>query len=287
MRERVSMEIVKTEFDVGAVTVRGLPSEAETALATALKQLRESGGVIVRAADLLGSAIGPAASVGLRRLNVPPALVGKAQALAAAALRRAFDLAIVGVRRRGARTARLGRGGGRIVAAASGAIGGFAGLSGFLPDVMLTTLLIMRRIAAVAVEEGEDLTTEDARAACLQVFAFDTAEPARLNGQSITDREWGEPEVRYWTARFLLQGQPIVLLISEIAASYGLRVSQKLALQAVPLVGAAGGALVNSVFLDHYEKLARAHFTIRRLERVHGSSLIRSAWKELSAGAAS
>ena len=75
----------------------------------------------------------------------------------------------------------------------------------------------------------------------------------------------------------LLQGRPLVMLMSEAAAAYGVRISQKLALQAVPLIGAAGGALVNGAFMAHYEGLARAHFTIRRLERTYGEAAIHEA----------
>ena len=78
----------------------------------------------------------------------------------------------------------------------------------------------------------------------------------------------------------LLQGRPLVMLMSEAAAASGVRISQKLALQAVPLIGAAGGALVNGAFMAHYEGLARAHFTIRRLERTYGEAMIREAAAE-------
>ena len=274
------MEILKPEFAGSALTLRELPPEERAALKAAMKRLRASRGVVVRAADLLASTLGPAATVGLRHLSIPPALVGKAQALAEAALRRAFNLAVVGVRPGRRLRARLGDRMGRVAAATSGAVGGFAGLSGFLPDVTLTTLLIMRRIAAIAVEEGEDLSTEEARAACLEVFAFDAGEPASVHGQPSAEGE-GDAEIRYWTARLVLQGRPLVLLLSEIAGTYGLRISQKLALQAVPLIGAAGGALVNSAFLDHYQTLARVHFTIRRLERTYGPSSVRAAWNEV------
>ena len=235
---------------------------------------------MVRAADLLASTLGPAATVGLRHLSLPPALVGKAQALAEAALRRAFNLAVVGVRPGRRLRARLGDRVGRATVAASGAVGGFAGLSGFLPDVTLTTLLIMRRIAVIAVEEGENLSTEDARAACLEVFAFDAGEPSSLRGPQA--RRAGRATRRSATGRraSCSRADRSYLLLSEIAASYGLRISQKLALQAVPLIGAAGGAVVNSVFLDHYQTLARVHFTIRRLERTYGSGSVRTAWDE-------
>ncbi len=84
-----------------------------------------------------------------------------------------------------------------------------------------------------------------------------------------------DAEISYWSARLVLQGRPLVMLFAEIASRYGVQVSQKFVLQAMPLVGAAGGALVNSVFLQHYRGLAQMHFTIRRLERRHGPDLVR------------
>lgn len=81
----------------------------------------------------------------------------------------------------------------------------------------------------------------------------------------------------YWGARLLVQGRPLVLIVSEAAASYGIRLSQKFALQIMPLVGAAGGALVNAAFMNHYESLARVHFMIRRLERQYGVAAVRAA----------
>ncbi len=183
--------------------------------------------------------------------------------MATFALRRAFAAAVIGLPAAGSR-ARLEAHSSRAAAAASGALGGFAGLAGFLPDVTLTTLLIMRRIAAIAVEEGESTKDPDTRAACLEVFA--------LGGAS--DEAGEAADAGYWSARLMMQGRPLVMLLSEAAAAYGLRLSQKLTLQAIPLVGAAGGAVVNGAFMAHYEGLARAHFTIRRIERTYGAQAV-------------
>src|SRR5690242_1002053 len=159
------VEILQDTPAAGSLAVRALPPEEYQALRQAAAQLRRSRGVVVRAADLLAGILGPVASLGLRRLSVSPVLVGKAQALAEAALRRAFDVAILGVQAE--RRSRIGLGdrGSKLFAAASGVVGGFAGVGGFLPDVTIVTLLIMRRIAVIAAEEGEDLSQPDARAA--------------------------------------------------------------------------------------------------------------------------
>jgi len=255
---------------MGELVMTELPEVARAELEAARARLRGSRGLVVRASELVAGVVGSAATFGLRRLRPPPALQSRARGLAEVALRRAFDVAVVGMPPSGLR-ARLEARTSRAAAAASGAVGGFVGMLGFLPDVTVTTLLIMRRIAAIATEEGEDLADPATRAACLEVFAF---------GSGSLDEPWEEgeePELGYWSARMLLQGRPLVMLMSEAAAAYGVRISQKLALQAVPLIGAAGGALVNGAFMAHYEGLARAHFTIRRLERTYGEAAIHEA----------
>ena len=186
------------------------------------------------------------------------------QGVAEAALRRAFDVAVLRLERAGeqARSKRLA---GPLVVM-SGAVGGFVGLGGFVPDAAVTTLAIMREIARIAQEEGESLDDPDTRAACLQVLALHT--PG--SGDA-------EPEMGYFSARMVLQGRPIAMLLTEAASRLGMNLSQKFALQAVPVMGAIGGAAVNGAFLAQYRELARAHFTVRRMERVFGAEAVRAA----------
>ncbi|MEM9825426.1 MAG: EcsC family protein [Planctomycetota bacterium] len=76
-----------------------------------------------------------------------------------------------------------------------------------------------------------------------------------------------------------LTAPPLVKLLSSIGGKFGVVVSQKMTAQALPVIGAVGGALINSYFIAHYQELARAHFAIRRLERDHGSDAIQAAWR--------
>ena len=48
--------------------------------------------------------------------------------------------------------------------------------------------------------------------------------------------------------------------------------TQKVAAQTLPVVGALGGAAVNYAFIEHFQEVARGHFTVRRLERVYGKN---------------
>jgi len=57
--------------------------------------------------------------------------------------------------------------------------------------------------------------------------------------------------------------------------------SEKAAAQAVPIIGAAGGAILNWLFISHYQQMAKGHFTIRRLERLYPSQLVEARYRAL------
>jgi hypothetical protein len=52
-------------------------------------------------------------------------------------------------------------------------------------------------------------------------------------------------------------------------------VPQKAAAQAVPVIGAAGGAAVNVLFINHFQDMARGHFIVRRLGRTYSADMVR------------
>jgi hypothetical protein len=239
---------------------------ARAELAAAVARLERGRGLVVRLADLLGGAVGMAGRLGLARLGMNATVRRKFAGVAEAALSRAYDLAIVGLgtgESLGALEPRR-RGMTRAAVIASGAASGFAGLAGFIPDATFTTLCIMRDIARAALAEGEDLSSEEARRACLEVFAFRT------------EAGGDESELGYFSARLVFQGRPVAMLLADAASRYGLVLGEKFSLQAAPIVGAVAGATLNAAFLEHYRQLAAAHFAIRRLERVHGRDEVRA-----------
>jgi EcsC protein family len=59
-------------------------------------------------------------------------------------------------------------------------------------------------------------------------------------------------------------------------------VTQKVAAQALPVVGALGGAAVNYAFIEHFQEVARGHFTVRRLERLYGPDEIRTEYDRIA-----
>jgi hypothetical protein len=61
-------------------------------------------------------------------------------------------------------------------------------------------------------------------------------------------------------------------------------VTQKVAAQTLPLVGGLGGAAVNYAFIEHFQDVARGHFTVRRLERIYGKEKVRSEYDLIAGG---
>ena len=80
----------------------------------------------------------------------------------------------------------------------------------------------------------------------------------------------------------VVKGAPVLVrLIESIAARFGIVVQEKFALELFPVIGAASGALINAVFIEHFQSVARGHFTVRRLEQRHGAEEVRRVYETL------
>ncbi|MCC5875288.1 MAG: EcsC family protein, partial [Candidatus Sumerlaeia bacterium] len=158
-----------------------------------------------------------------------------------------------------------------------GGVGAF-GLGALAVELPISTTIMLRSIADIARSEGEDLRHIDARLSCIQVFA--------LGGATESDDAM---ESSYWASRAAMGklvteaarhvaekgvskagAPPLVRLVSAVAARFQIPLTQKVAAQAIPLVGAVGGAGINLLFIDHFQDMARGHYTVRRFERTHG-----------------
>jgi hypothetical protein len=177
----------------------------------------------------------------------------------------------------------------QLAAAASGAVGGALGLAALPVELPISTTILLRSIAEIAREEGEDLSAPNAALACVEVFALggQTDGEAALESGYFAVRAALAKSVSD-SARFVAtegltaQSAPVIArLISQIAARFGVVVSEKLAAQAAPILGAIGGAAVNAAFADHFQTLARGHFIVRRLERQHGPSVVAFEYQRL------
>ncbi|QNT77344.1 EcsC family protein [Entomobacter blattae] len=256
MQEKPSNDASHKELTESSLTVEDL-----SALEKALEDVEQRRNVLVRLADLMGGAVGHMASLGMQGISMAPAVQKKLQGVVQSSLSRAFDVAVIGVKHGGKKSpAKWREPFVHAAVVASGVAGGFVGAPGLVPDIGFTTLTIMREIARIAQEEGEDLKDPETRRACLEVFAL----------RSLNQKDSSEREIGFFSARTLLRGRPLIMLVSEVAGHYGLALSRKISLQMTPIAGALCGAALNAAFLAHYKALARAHFVIRRLERERG-----------------
>ena len=177
-----------------------------------------------------------------------------------------------------------------MAAATSGAIGGAFGMAALGIELPLSTTIILRSIADIAASEGEDPRHIDTRLACLVVFALgspkddrdNAAESAYFAARSALATAVTEASKHLAQKGLAKGGSPaLIRLIGLIAARFGIVVSEKTAAQMVPIIGAAGGALINTLFIGHYQDMARGHFIVRRLEKIHGAEPIRIAYEKI------
>jgi hypothetical protein len=262
--------------ELSAVCFSDLDREA---LAAAVRRL-ENPSLAGRLAALAGK------PVALMQSALPTTASTAVAKLTKNALERALDVALFSLRNRritGGRKLHSG------LACTSGAIGGAFGLMALAVELPVSTTIMLRAIAAIAQAEGENLADPRTGLACLEVLA--------LGGP--TADETGV-EADYFAVRALLarglveiaelaldksairEGAPfLVRFLTQVASRFGVVVSQKVAAQAVAVVGAVGGAAVNLAFIEHFQDVARGHFTVRRLERAYGIDAVRREYDRI------
>ncbi|PKL94865.1 MAG: hypothetical protein CVV18_07585, partial [Gammaproteobacteria bacterium HGW-Gammaproteobacteria-8] len=141
----------------------------------------------------------------------------------------------------------------------------------------------------IAAGQGEDLALPEVRLQCLQVLALggpsptdDAAETGYFGARVALSRAVSEAAAHLARHGMSSGAAPaLVRLISQLGARFSIVVSQKAAAQAVPVVGALGGAWLNRIFIDHFQAVARGHFTVRRLERAWGADQVREQYRLL------
>ena len=248
------------------------------------KAILENPGLAARISHVLGRPI----EQGYKML--PSGWQGIIHKAARAALTAALHTAVRTLGPRGANDSKAsGERLHKFLVGASGGIGGAFGLVSLPVELPVSTTLMLRSIADIARSEGHDLRQPATQMACLEVFALG----GRTSADNATDSA-------YWAVRTALaravseaatylaergvmeKGAPAVLrLVTAIAARFGVVVSEQAAAKAVPVVGAAGGAVINVLFMNHFQDMARGHFIVKRLEAKYGTAEVESAYLRL------
>ncbi|MBK0402076.1 EcsC family protein [Adhaeribacter sp. BT258] len=231
------------------------------------KTLLENPGLAIKIANLVGMPLDKVLE------NLPGKLNQKMEGVIQAALRKAADTAALSLQNAPGKTSSDKWH--KLSAAVTGGLGGIFGVAALAVELPVSTAIMMRSITDIARSEGEDISQEATRLACIEVFAF--------GGSSPND---DAAEFGYYGVRAALaisakkEGATILAkVIAVVAKRFSATVAQKVSAQAVPIIGAAGGAFINTIFMDHFQDMARGHFIIRRLERTYGNEAIRELYQ--------
>lgn len=161
---------------------------------------------------------------------------------------------------------------GRMAAAmASGALGGAGGLATALAELPVSITMILAAIRAEAREAGFDPDDPAIRAECIRVFGAGSPLAAD-DGINTT----------FLSARLTLTGPAVHRMLAAVAPRLAAAMGQKLAAQAVPVIGAATGAALNAAFLGYYRDMARIRFGLMRLSVLHGAERILADFRDLA-----
>jgi hypothetical protein len=272
----------------------------QMALERALRELERTS-LAIRLSAILGRQAGAFGSI------LPGNIAGIANRAAEAALRRGLDFALQSLAGKPLRDRRRMH---KSIAVLAGAAGGAFGIASLPIELSFSTTIMLRSIADIGRSEGQDLSDPRTALACLEVFALggragsNQAFPVSdKEDQDSISKDGAILETGYFAVRAILAksvteaasylagrgavrevAPALVRLVAQIGSHFGAAVSQKLIAQSVPLLGAAGGAAINYAFADHFQTIARGHFTVLRLERRYGARMIRTEYERIRNG---
>lgn len=233
-----------------------LPGPIEAEITRLAADFRRANGPVMSLVNRLGG--GFERQMGL----IPDAYRGQIEAVVARAL--AASYAVAG---QGDRLPEAGARGRLAVAMATGAAGGAGGIATALAELPLTITLILNAIRAEARAAGFDPDSPAIKAECIRTFG--AGSPLESDDGINTS---------FLSARLTLTGPAVQKIVATVAPRLAAAMGQKLAAQAVPVLGALAGAGLNAAFLNYYREMARIRFALLRLGQVHGGADVLTAF---------
>ncbi|HET9241204.1 MAG TPA: EcsC family protein [Oligoflexus sp.] len=176
--------------------------------------------------------------------------------------------------------------------AVTGAVGGLFGVLALPVELPISTTMILRGISDVAAHWGMDLEDPNIQLQCLYVFtlgSMQSTEDDTADSNYLASRLAFEQMIRTASAYMAKKSAKEILrafdtgaapalvkLITRIARSFELALTEKLVAESVPLIGAIGGATINALFCDYFVAAARYHFGLLHLEQKHGKGAVQA-----------
>jgi hypothetical protein len=220
-----------------------------------------AGGALLRLVNKLGGGIEA------QMARLPDGVRDEIERAVTAALIRAH-----GVAGAGRYAPDLGPNGSRFAAMATGALGGAAGLAGSLVELPLTITVMLHAIRSEALAAGYDPDDPAVRLSCVEVFA--AGSPLHSDDGVNT---------AFLSARMAVAGGGFQRILAVIVPRLSVVLGEKLALQAVPVIGAVTGAALNAMFLNYYREMARIRFRLLRLAESHGAEAVLTGFSRAQA----
>ncbi|CAA6802286.1 MAG: Staphylolytic protease preproenzyme LasA [uncultured Sulfurovum sp.] len=252
-----------------------------------VKKILENPSFAMKASNYIGRPI----ELGLEKINSE-----KLTKITEKALHKSLDLAISSLNKKNNFTVSNAKHKG--LAVLSGGVGGMFGLMALAVELPISTTIMLRSIADIAESQGHDLNELETRLACLEVFSLgsskstsdDGAESAYFStrGAIALEMKLAIDSVANMSNKAiqeaLAKGQlpMFIKVVNSIASRFGITLSEKLVAQSIPLVGAVGGASLNFMFINHFQKMAEGHFVVKRLEKKYGSDEIHQLYNALN-----
>lgn len=173
---------------------------------------------------------------------------------------------------------------------ATGAAGGFFGALTMAIELPVSTGIMMRSIAAIAREKGEDVSSAESRLACISVLGLDTSSTSKdvgnISGSKyFIVRNSMAKEItkaaEYFAANAISdESSPLIVqFLNKVAERFGIQLTEKMAAEIIPVVGAVAGGSINLLFISHFQRIATGHFTIRQLERKYGQERLQTEYE--------
>lgn len=233
-----------------------LPSAPDLSaqVADLARRYKRANGPVIRLVNRLGSTLESQLSA------LPASVRGQIERVTAQALEASYGVA--------SRTPDLGARGPLAAVIATGAAGGVGGLPTAIAELPVTVTLFLNAIRAEARNAGFDPDEDWVRAECLQVFAA---------GSPLKDDDG--VNTSFIGTRLALTGSTVQSIIAAIAPRLAMVLGQKVAAQAVPIVGAVSGAAMNAAYLSYYREIARVRFELLNLSKVHGTDTVESEFR--------
>ncbi|WP_149589114.1 EcsC family protein [Tabrizicola flagellatus] len=229
-------------------------SDLAAEVAELARRYRRANGPVIRLVNRLGGAFEAQLSA------LPESVRSQIERVTAQALEASYGVA--------ARTPDLGPRGPMAAVIASGAAGGAGGLPTAVAELPVTVTLFLNAIRAEARAAGFDPNEDWVRAECLQVFS--AGSPLKQDDGVNTS---------FIGSRLALTGSAVQNLIAAIAPKLAAVLGQKLAAQAIPVLGAVSGATLNAAYLAFYREVARVRFALLKLAEEHGTEAVEAEFR--------